>query len=64
MWPESIGRLKYMRLDKYIHLIYEKPKCEICTFKDNFEDMIEVERDGEKMMVHKECLVEEQSKHK
>lgn len=51
-----------MRLDKYINLAYRKPKCQICTFSDYFEDMIEVEHDGEKSMVHRECL-ENQKQH-
>lgn len=45
-----------MKLDKYLELTRKNQRCAICTYRDNFTDMIEVERDGEKTTVHKECL--------
>ena len=52
-----------MNLDEYLKLAATRQQCQICTFSDKYEEMIEVDRDGEKATVHRECLELEQSKH-
>ncbi len=47
------------RLEQIIYWSDHKTQCELCKFSDNYEDMAEVERDGEKAIVHRECLADQ-----
>ena len=52
-----------MDLDTYLKLAKSQQQCQICTFRDKYEDMIVVEHDGEDTTVHKECLEAQKEKN-
>lgn len=42
-----------------MELVKSKVKCVICTYSDNYENMVEItDEDGKKQYAHKECLIE------
>ena len=53
-----------MKLDTYLGIAQKKVRCSICTYSDDFEDMVEfIEADGSSRWTHRECIADHSSEN-